>query len=72
MNLLVRDPQQFQKRFNTSLEEAQNNAENLAYLMKRLKELGPDCASIKLSIRGKPFIVLKDGEDYILVEPTEY
>lgn len=72
MKIVVKNPIEFQKRFSTNVEEAQNNAANLAELFKRLKELGEDCVGMKVSMGGRPFVVVREGQTFILVDITEH
>jgi len=72
MNFVVRDPVEFQKRFNTTVEQAKTSARNLVELFNRLETLGEDCVGMKVSLGGKPFVVERDGDTFILVEDSRY
>ena len=72
MNFVVRDPVEFQKRFNTTVAQAKNAAKNLAELFERLETLGEDCVGMKVSLGGRPFVVEREGDTFILVEDKHY
>ena len=72
MNFVVRDPVEFQKRFNTTVAQAKNAAKNLAELFERLETLGEDCIGMKVSLGGRPFVVEREGDTFILVEDRRY
>jgi hypothetical protein len=72
MNFVVRDPVEFQKRFNTTVAQAKDSARNLAELFERLETLGEDCIGMKVSFGGRPFIVEREGDTFILVEDRRY
>lgn len=72
MNFVVRDPVEFQKRFNTTVAQAKNAAKNLAELFERLETLGEDCVGMKISLGGRPFVVEREGDTFILVEDRRY
>ncbi len=63
---------EFQKRFNTTLHEAKTAARNLAELFERLEKLGKDCVGMKISLGGRPFVVEREGDTFILVEDRRY
>lgn len=71
MNVVVENPMEFQKRFCTDIAQAERNASNLAELFKRLEQLGEDCSGMKVSFGGRPFIIVREGKTFILVEFTE-
>lgn len=70
MNVAVKNPVEFQKRFNATLREAKNAARNLAELFERLETLGEDCVGMKVSLGGKPFVIERQGDTFILVETS--
>ena len=72
VNFVVRDPVEFQKRFNTTIAQAKSAARNLAELFERLETLGEDCVGMKVSLGGKPFMVEREGDTFILVEERFY
>jgi len=72
MNVVVKNAVEFQKRFNTSVEEARSMAANLAELFQRLSTLREECVGMKVSMGGKPFVVVREGNDFILIEEKDY
>ncbi len=72
MNVVVKNGIEFQKRFNTSVEEARKTAANLAELFQRLSTLGDECVGMKVSMGGKPFVVVREGDNFVLVEEKDY
>lgn len=72
MKVVVKNAEEFQKRFNGSLEQAAQLASNLAELFQRLSTLGEDCVGMKASVGGKPFVVVREGDTFILVEEKDY
>ncbi len=72
MNVVVKNADEFQRRFCTSLEQARATAANLAELFQRLSTLGEDCIGMRVSMGGKPFVVVREGDTFILVEEKDY
>ena len=68
MRFVVRNPDEFQKRFNATVEEAKMSAKNLAELFERLEELGDGCIGMKVCLGGKPFVVIREGDTFVLIE----
>lgn len=71
MNILIRNPAEFQRRFNASVSDAKYAASNLAELFSRLEILGDDCVGMKVSLGGASFVVVKEGDTFVLVDSGE-
>jgi hypothetical protein len=67
---VVKDAEEFQKRFCTSVEQARRTAADLAELFQRLSALGEDCVGMKVSVGSKPFVVVREGDTFVLVEES--
>ncbi len=70
MKVVVKDAEEFQRRFCTNLEQARMMAKNLAELLERLSKLGDDCIGMKVSMGGQPFVVVREGDTFVLVDET--
>jgi hypothetical protein len=70
MNVVVKDAEEFQKRFCTSVEQARRTAADLAELFQRLSALGENCVGMKVSVGSKPFVVVREGGTFLLVEES--
>ncbi len=68
MKIVVKNPEEFQKIFNTSVEKAKYSAENLAELFSRLATLGEDCVGMRVSLGAASFVVVREGDNFILLE----
>ena len=72
MNVVVKNADEFQKRFCTTVEQARAAASNLAELFQRLAALGEDCVGMRVSMGSKPFVVVRERDTFILVEEKDY
>ena len=68
MKVIIKNPEAFQKIFNTSVEEAKYSAENLVELFSRLMALGEDCIGMRVSLGAASFVVVREDDNFILVE----
>jgi hypothetical protein len=72
MNVVVKDPAELQKQFSTSVEKAKDVAANLAELFERLKTLGGDCMGMKVSMGSSIFVVVREGDTFVLIPEKSY
>ena len=68
MKIVIKNPEEFQKIFNTDVVKAKYVAKNLAELFTRLEELGEDCVGMRISLGAASFVVVKDGDNFILLD----
>ena len=61
-----------QKMFNTRIEQAKLNASHLAELFERLATLKEDCVGMKTSIGGRSFVIVREGDTFILVDENDH
>jgi hypothetical protein len=68
MNVVVKNPSGFHRIFNTDVERAKMAAANLAELFQRLSILGEDCVGMRVSLGGVRFVVMREGDTFVLAE----